>query len=210
MFEFLKKKRQKASPVLQGVVAPANETSSAMDLALVVPLVKVLETGDPTGSEVALSEDDSPIIRPLVVDLVVMYALDLPDRFQFISHRDLRNTGLTAEALHELALRNLPSRLPKLEIHGEPPRCMAIAGGNFEATLLLHDPLWDQLAEVMPGDLMAVAPARDLLFISGSGWPEAASFLGEVASKDLPDKKYSLSRCVLIRRDGKWHPHALV
>lgn len=86
---------------------------------------------------------------------------------------------------------------------------MVTAGGNFEATLLLLESLWEQVQEQMPGEILAVVPARDLLFVSASGWEGALSFMQEMASRDLPEKRYALTTCVFARRDGEWVPHAL-
>jgi len=208
MFGFLKGlKTQGTSPSETTVeAAPA---AKGLDLTLLVPFIKVMELDDPSVTVVTLSHDDSPVMRPFAADLVVMYAIDLPTHFQFVAYRDLRNASINEEELHSIALRNLSTRVPRIELHGQPPRYMVTAGGNFEATLLLLDSMWEQFAEQMPGDLLAVAPARDLLFVSASGWDGALSFMQEMANGHLPEKRYALSKCVFARRDGKWVPHAL-
>jgi uncharacterized protein YtpQ (UPF0354 family) len=179
----------------------------SFDRSLVVPVVKAV-VGEIEGGEVIeLPPDNSPISIPLVAELIVMYALDYPDRFEFITRRHLQENGLNQEELHALALSNLPNRVPKIELHGEFPRYMITAGGNFEATLLLLDGLWDQLTEHLPGKPMAVVPARDLLFVSGSDYEGASQFLADVASKELEEKRYALSKCILVREGGKWHAY---
>lgn len=207
MFGFFGKK--KAMPPLPSASAPTTPpVALRIDRTLVVPLVKAI-VGDADGATtIELPPDDSPVSVPLVADLIVMYALDYPDRFEFITGKQLRENGLTIEELHAIALRNLPNRVPKIEMHGTSPCHMITAGGNFEATLLLLDGLWDQLAEHLPGDAMAVVPARDLLCVSGSGYGEAHQFLAGIANKELEDKRYALSKCVFIRRAGRWHVFA--
>ncbi|WP_158219421.1 MULTISPECIES: DUF1444 family protein [unclassified Achromobacter] len=187
-----------------------NESAAdSLDFTLLVPILKVMEPDDPCANVVTLARDDFPIARPFAADLIIMYAIDLPTHFRFVNHRDLRRSAISEEELHALALRNLPARLPEIELHGSPPRYMVTAGGNFEATLLLLESLWDQLEEQMPGDILAVVPARDLLFVSASGWDGAVTFLNEMVSRDLPEKRYALSTCVFARRDGRWVPHSL-
>ncbi|MFZ2989155.1 DUF1444 family protein [Ideonella sp.] len=188
-------------------VAPV-ATPVALDLSLVVPLVKAIVAGEAGDSFAELKPDDAPISTPLVAELIVMYALDYPDRFEFISGRHLRESNLSTAQLHELALKNLLLRTPSIEMLGDSPCHMITAGGNMEATLLLHDALWEQIAAHLPGDPMAVVPARDLLFVSGTGWDGALEFLSSVANKELEDARYALSKCVLVRRDGKWHTYA--
>ena len=68
------------------------------------------------------------------------------------------------------------------------------------------DDLWEQLEEQMAGGVLATVPARDLLFVSASGWEDGLPFLRDMASKDW-ESRYALSQCVLARREGKWVPY---
>ena len=161
------------------------------------------------GREIELPEEDAPIARDFVADLIVLYAEDKPDRFELISKRRLRELGLSEEELHLRAVLNLPTKPPKIELHGAPPKQMLIAGGNFEATLLLYDGLWSEISRDAPGELLAVAPARDLLFVSNASWDGAREFLTELASRELEDKSHALSRRILRRSAGRWIPDGL-
>lgn len=206
MFGLFRRKSTNTAPSTEPVKSPSSPVQS-FDRSLVVPLVKAVVGENEGGEVIELPPDDSPISIPLVAELIVMYALDYPDRFEFITKRHLQENSLNQEELHTLALSNLPNRVPRIEMHGESPRYMITAGGNFEATLLLLDGLWDQLAELLPGKPMAVVPARDLLFVSGSEYEGAGQFLAQVASKELEEKRYALSQCVLIREGSKWHAY---
>ncbi|MNS57167.1 hypothetical protein D3C72_900460 [compost metagenome] len=75
--------------------------------------------------------------------------------------------------------------------------------------MLLLESLWEQVEEQLPGEILAAVPARDLLFVSASGWEGALPFMQDMTSRDFPEKRYALSTCVLARRDGEWVPHAL-
>jgi len=178
-------------------------SSSRAVLDSIVPVVKAMEF-DGGGREIEIPEADAPIGRDFVADLMILYAEDKPDRFEFISKRRLGELGLSEEELHLRALLNLPSKPPKIELHGAPPKQMLIAGGNFEATLLLYDGFWNEVSKDIPGELLAVAPARDLLFVSNTSWDGARDFLGEIASRELEDKSHTLSRRILRRSRGKW------
>ena len=203
MFGFF---RRKPTVKTAAIAEPAKPLS--FDRSLVIPLVKAVVADDDASTVVDLPSDAVPISRPLVAELIVMYAVDYPDRFEFIAGRHLRENRISEAELHELALSNLPSRLPQIEMHGNSPCHMITAGGNMEATLLLHDTLWDQLAEHLPGEPMAVVPARDLLFVSGAGWDGAVEFLTAVANEELQDARYALSKCLLVRRSGRWQVYA--
>ena len=208
MFGFAKKRKAKDAPRIERDNHEAFDEPKAIDQSLLVPMIKVAEFDDSSAHVIEVSHDDSPVIRPFAADLIVMYALDLPTHFQFVTGRDLRNASLTVEEIHSIALRNLPSRVPKIELHGQAPRHMIIAGGNFEATLLLLDSMWEQFEQEMPGELLAVVPARDLLYVSASGWDEAKTFLREASNRYLPEERHALSKCIFVRRNGQWMPYA--
>lgn len=181
-----------------------DESRSRDDLLeSIVPIVKAIEF-ESSAPTIELPKEDAPISRPFVADLMILYAEDKPSHFEFISSRRLIELGLTEDDLHARSLENLPGRPPKIELHGSPPKQMLVAGGNFEATLLLHDALWEQVEEGIEGELLAVAPARDLLFVSTTSWEGARAFLREVASRDLEDKSHMLSKCILRRVSGRW------
>ena len=204
MFGLFRKKSAPSPDVPPAVPLRTDATASRAVLDSIVPVVKLMEFDALPGRHVELPEDEAPIGRDFVADLVILYAEDRSDEFVFISRRRLRELGLTEEELHLRALLNLPSRPPKIEIHGAPPKQMLVAGGNFEATLLLHDGLWNEVGRHMSGDILAVAPARDLLMISDSAWEGARDFLKGIAAKDLEDKSHTLSKCILRRTQGKW------
>lgn len=193
----------------KGQVADAPLAASQNEaLARIIPVVKAMQADqdDPARQTVTLTlaPEDSPMSRPLVSDLIVMYAEDFPDRLEFVSLKRMQALGLSADELHALALHNLPSRLPEIQLHGESPRFMVTCGGTFEATLLLYDALWDSIAQSLPGQAMATVPARDLLYVTGADWDGAHSFLSEMANQDLADPRYALSKRVLIRSEGSW------
>jgi uncharacterized protein YtpQ (UPF0354 family) len=194
---------------LFGKKKPQTASSHPLDsrqetLQRIIPVVKAVEHESSDATPIDLPPEDLPVSRPLVADLITLYAEDFPDRFVFVSQRRMEQLRLTPNELHALALENLSGRLPEIQIHGESPRHMITCGGNFEATLLLHNNLWDAIAGSLPGYPMVAVPARDLLFVSGSDWNGAYQFLSELANKELEDKRYTLSKQVFIRKDGTW------
>jgi uncharacterized protein YtpQ (UPF0354 family) len=198
---FRKEPAKSVSAPTEKATVPATVPRAILES--IVPIVKVMEF-DGVGRELEIPEQDAPIAQDFVADLMILYAEDKPDRFEFVSARRLKELGMTREELHLRALLNLPARPPKIELHGAPPKQMLIAGGNFEATLLLHDDLWNKVSKDVPGELLAVAPARDLLFISNTSWEGAREFLAEMASRDLEDKSHRLSQRILRRSEGRW------
>lgn len=178
--------------------------SNADLLGRIVPVIKLLEANDGTSPHLDLPAGDLPVSQPFAGDLIVMYAEDLPEHYAFLSERKLAELGLDMEALHLLAIDNLAARVPPIQLHGSAPRFMITAGGNVEATLLLHPTLWESLADHLPGAPVALAPARDLLFVTSTEWEDGRAFLKEMAGKEFEDKRHALSTSLFIRRNGAW------
>ncbi len=180
---------------------------SAEDLALVVPMVKAL-VSPPSGEaarSIELPLDASPVTVPFAADMVLMYAVDRDTHLQYVSNQEVAATGLSLEELHNIAVKNLPGRLGEINLHdcGEGMFGLS-AGGTFEASLLLVDGLWDQLADHLPGEPLAAVPSRDLLFVIGSARPNSAERIAEKARIQLEDDRYAISSSVLVRRNEKW------
>lgn len=212
MFGFLRGRKAEAqAPTAPPDEIPAEEQprqpGDKPDLTQVMPIIKRLESRSVATDELEIPEIDFPISSPLAADLIIMYALDLPTHFQFISARMLADAGMELGALHAQALSNLPLRMPHIEVQGKAPQFMINAGNNFESSLLLHDPLWDKLEDRVSGKLLVAAPARDTLFFSGSGWADGLPFLKRMSVLDLPDRRRPLSECIFERHEGKWLPY---
>lgn len=183
----------------------------AADIELIVPMIKAMGGSTPQERmpEMQLSFEQSPASLAFAADMIVMYAIDRPDHLEYLSNEVASATGFSAEGLHEAAVRNLPSRLGQVQLHdcGEGVFGLS-AGGTFEASLLLLDALWQQLAEHLPGEPLAAVPSRDLLFVVGSARPNANELIASRARIELAEKRYAISQSVLVRRGGRWLAHA--
>jgi hypothetical protein len=84
---------------------------------------------------------------------------------------------------------------------------MLLAGGNFEASLLLFDDLWGRLAADVPGDLVACAAARDMMLYTGSGISGGIEVLRRLASRILTEGGYTLSGTLLRWTGLGWEPY---
>ena len=183
----------------------------ASDMELVVPMIKAVSEPRPTdaGKVLHLGFDQSPMSRPLAADMLVMYAIDRPTHVEYVSNGALATTGLTLEQLHQRSIENLPARLGKVQLHDCGSGVFGLsAGGTFEASLLLLDDLWRQLAEHLPGEPLAAVPSRDLLFVIGSARPDSAELIAAKARIVLIDDRYAISQSVIKRREGKWQAFA--
>ncbi|WP_342950145.1 hypothetical protein [Paraburkholderia ferrariae] len=114
---------------------------------------------------ISLSREDSPVLRPFIDDLMVSYVADTADHLAFVQHRHLEQEGVSVDQLHSMAVSNLQALAEeKLAVREYGSIYVALMGGNFEASLLTLDAMWnDWYAHLAPQGFVAVAPARDLL-----------------------------------------------
>lgn len=56
---------------------------------------------------ITVSFDDAPVVRDIGNELLVTYVVDKPTVFEFVQNRHLRECGVSAQKLHEIAIENL-------------------------------------------------------------------------------------------------------
>ncbi len=140
----------------------------------------------------------------LAGDLWVVYAYNLPDGFALMPAGDLAKWKLSKAQLRLLAVENLRRQLPPLEREGGEGRWMFVAGGNFEASLLMVDSVWKDIAPHIQGEPVVAVPARELLFVTGSRDPKGLETVRALAADAYSKVEYPISPRLLIRRGGKW------
>jgi len=147
----------------------------------------------------------------IVADLFTVYAFDEPQSVQYARWADLEQFGLDRSVLRQTALENLRRRLPpKIGTRGDGKSFILTAGGNYEASLILLDDVWDQLAPTIAGDIIACVLARDICLVTGTktmgGLESLLAAQPRVCARALPS--YFVSR-TLIRKAGRtWSPLA--
>jgi hypothetical protein len=90
--------------------------------------------------------DQEPQCEYLCGDLWLIYAEDLPDKITTLKRGAPLDSGISDSELRGLALENLRRIMPAAERHGDGPWFLLTAGGDYTASLLLFDSLWDDLA----------------------------------------------------------------
>lgn len=166
---------------------------------------------------VPLIKDDSffeqidPGFRPaaerLVADLSIVYAFDRPRSLDIMTEAERVALGVPAGELRALAVRNLRRLVPEIRHHESGTGYVLLAGGNFEASLLLLDDLWTKLSADVSGELVACAPARDMILYTGSATPGGVEDLRELASRVITEGGYSLSATLLRWTGLGWEPY---
>jgi uncharacterized protein YtpQ (UPF0354 family) len=158
-------------------------------------------------AEVTLSHEDSPVFLDFAGDLLVSYAVDEGSWYRLVQQRDLERDGLSAEDLHPSGLEDLLNLAAERGVRVQPSGAIfaVLMGGDFEASLLLLDSLWEQsFRQFVPGDYVAVAPARDILAFCDSSSAAGIEELRQVIARTYPSCDHLLSDKLYLRRNGAW------
>ncbi|MEM8882679.1 MAG: hypothetical protein AAGD14_01260 [Planctomycetota bacterium] len=172
--------------------------------------LRSLETGESATLVVLVKSDEwleslpeqqaSVVRRPIAADMHAVLARDEGERFSFVldSDDEIGEDPFAAGVEGVLAIAD------PLEMCGDALK-MLNCGGDYEASMLLADHVWDVMADHVDGDVIAAAPARDLLFVTGADDAAGLSQM-EAAIRRVFDEEFSyrISRAMLRRKDGGW------
>ena len=82
-----------------------------------------------------------------------------------------------------------------------------MAGGNFEASLILLDDLWDgAFQQFVDGPRAVAIPARDILVFADARRADACGELRDVIARVWPGGDHLLSDKLFTRTAGAWTP----
>jgi hypothetical protein len=168
-----------------------------------VEMVKEKMAGAPEPGQNAI------VMRPLLRDLWVVYAIDLPDGIQMMARRNLEELRLTEDQVHALALANLDAlgEIPH-EPHPDATGVRVVhVGDSYEASRLLPVRRWAALAEALGGSLVAVAPTRDYVLFTGAGDAAALARMRRLAARLMEEEGHPISATLLRWTPKGWVAH---
>ena len=150
-------------------------------------------------------EDQLPYTEPLVADLLVTYAFDLPGMFQMASGAAIRELGIRPEEARGIAVANLKRQLPEIGFAEHGPVSRIVTGENLEACTLLAETFWDQIAAETDGEVVVSVPSRDVVLFCGSNSADGIAVLRAIAAEVLQEETtHGLTERLLVRRAGRW------
>jgi hypothetical protein len=173
-----------------------------------IAYLKADVTSKPGRSEVELSEPDCPVLRELNNGLLVSYVVDTGNEFTYVQNRHLAQEKITPDELHAIGIGNLVSeagsRGIQVSTHPNGEMFAVLMGGNFEASLILVDALWDEgFRQFVSGDYVVAVPARDILAFCDAG---SAAGLKELRALCQRGESYDhpISNRLYRRRGSTW------
>lgn len=173
------------------------------------PYIKPRLDGD-APTDVSLGHDDSPVIRHLAEGLLVLYLVDEGKNFSYVQNRDLAEAAMTADELHGVAVGNLYELARHtLRIQPSAEIVAVFMEGNFEASVLLLDTVWEtSLASHVRGEFIVAVPSRDVLAFGDSTSTAAVEALRAVIKRVHRSGADHLISDALYRRHlGAWVRH---
>lgn len=178
-----------------------------LDTTRIIPIVKDRAWIEETRQAIlAQGADKIPehLMEDINSELVILYAEDTENNIRYLSADSLKEVGLDASQLREIACKNLERILPEIQRHGENGVYMLTAGGTFESSLLLLDFVWKDPGLKVEGDLVFAIPARDLLMVTGTDDPEGIARMRKVVAEVFSENgSYRLTQKLFLYRAGK-------
>jgi uncharacterized protein YtpQ (UPF0354 family) len=144
------------------------------------------------------------VTEHLCGDLWIVYAEDGPESITTVKRESMMQAGVDETGLRNLAVENLKRILPAAECHGRGPWYLLTAGSDYVASLLLFDSIWEQIADMVPGKIVATVPTRDVLMFTGSESKEGLSGIRAKSQELCHTGPYSISQSLIVRDAGKW------
>jgi uncharacterized protein YtpQ (UPF0354 family) len=173
--------------------------------------VKTLEKGALStagGTAVTLPDSQAPVVTDLGNGLGVVYLVDEGEHLTYVQHHHLTAINANPKGLHEMGLINLSKRAEqKLRMVNQGAIYGLLLDGQFEASLILLDDLWDKtLAHLAPNGFIAALPSRDVLAFCDARSAQGIAELRSIVNRIFPDGDHLLTRELYQRRNGQWTP----
>jgi uncharacterized protein YtpQ (UPF0354 family) len=147
---------------------------------------------------------DSVVKEHLAGDIWIVYALDLPKATLTLTKKLMKEFEIEPRVLRCLALSNLRRILPEIEQHGDGPWYMLTAGGDYTASLLLFDDVWNNLGQSVEGDIVAAVPSRDVVLFTGARSKDGIDWIKRKAREIHDGGDHLVSQTLFRRVSGEW------
>jgi len=186
---------------------PSREPSAktaALDRTQIVPLIKDRPWLDETNGRVRAQVGKDALglaAEDYNKELVIVYALDDPKRMRYLMRDEL--AGIKPDDLRTLALENLTRIMPKIQMGTDGSLGMMMAGGDYEASLLLYDNIWTDGTVKVKGDIVVAIPTRGMLLVTGSQDRAGLKRMREIVAKNA-DGPYRLTTALFVYRKGRF------
>jgi uncharacterized protein YtpQ (UPF0354 family) len=182
------------------------QASEELDRTRIVPVIKDRPWLEETRNAMigrGAKDMFENIHEDLNSDLIILYAEDSPKNIRYFGPKDLEKANIQQSELRKLACENLQRLLPKIERHGTNGLYMIVAGGDYEASLVLIDSIWADMKKEVRGDVVVAMPSRDLLLVTGSQDSRGIEKVKAMVEDSFANGAYRLTKKLFVFREGK-------
>ncbi len=164
----------------------------------------------------ALDAAHTAIMRATQGIFAVCYLVDRGQHYTWATRGDMAEAGLDLEQLHSVGVANLLALAngssPGLKLLPQDGFYGLVMGGQFEASLVLVDGLWeDSLRQYTPNGAVVAIPSRDMCAFCDAASEKGIAALRRIIERVTADpqnpKSHRVSERLFVRRDGRWHPY---
>jgi uncharacterized protein YtpQ (UPF0354 family) len=145
------------------------------------------------------------VFEDLNDDLVVLYAEESTKNIRYLSLKDLQKVEISMKDLRSLACENLKQKMRKIERHQVDGLFMIVAGGGYEASLLLFDVLWEGIKTEVRGDVVVAIPTHYLLVVTGSEDAEGIKKMKKIIKDATVKGSHLVTDKMFVYHGGKFH-----
>lgn len=194
---------------ISGALDSFADMNDRVDPTRIVPVIKSADFIPNMGESLESSGDAGDKAGSLAyeaynAELVILFAEDTDRNIRYLSDEHLTENGFPKTGRRTKAIENLKSLLPKLQARGADGIYMLSAGGDYDASLLLFDDLWqtDQLS--VKGELVVAVPARNVLVVTGSQDAAGLEAARRIVAQAMDQESYTLTDKLFVYRDGRF------
>jgi uncharacterized protein YtpQ (UPF0354 family) len=168
----------------------------SIQIERIIPVIKPIDYLDDLRR---LSKESGEEKEPWVVyekyndQLIIVFGEDTENSIAYFNEEEFNTLGINKDTLLVFSINNLKNILPDIQKVGEKDFFGLMAGGVYEASLILLTTLWSKENFDIKGDFVISIPNRDILFITGSGNLEEIEKVKELTANSYQNGNYSIS-----------------
>ncbi len=137
-------------------------------------------------------------------ELLIVYAEDLESSIRYLRKDEILNINFQESDLKALAIQNLDRMLTSIKKKGADGIYFLIAGGDYEASIILIEDILSKENFDIDGDIVISIPNRDMLLITGSNDVANIKKIKNLASNTYNNGSHNLSPYLFIWNGEKF------
>jgi uncharacterized protein YtpQ (UPF0354 family) len=194
--------------VLARIVAThpsARVLAPELDTLKLYPILRPRELLEESAATLKVSAGDLDlIIEDYNDELIVLFVLDTPEHYVYITNASATRAGLDCEGVRRIAMANLHKCVAQLDYDAGSLLTSITVEGDLEPSMLLRDDLWTDRPLQVKGEIVAAVPNRNVLLIAGSKSPGGVDNLRERTRMSFLNAGYPLSQVLFVFRKGRF------